>query len=98
MIIKAYLLSDDGKQVAESTIDLNCIMSTELELCTKSMIFTRYSRQDLDNTDKPTLYRHMLHAFLRLSSLGIDAFLAEYGKVRLREKRKEAMSLIPKGP
>lgn len=96
MIIKALLINDREQVVAEQTLELGDLVMTELELCTKSMMSTH--GYELESISESSLLGFMLSVFLRMSSLGIDKFLAEYGKVRLREKTREALEYIPKGP
>ena len=77
----------------EHTTIITPMQVAELEFLTMSAIAAKEGRA----VNSWTL-EDMARLFCGCSSAGIDLFLAEYGKKRVEEKRKEARKLVIEGP
>jgi len=83
----------DHSGKGEYTTIITPMQVAEFEFLTMSAIVTKDGRPVTSWT-----LEDMARLFCGCSSAGIDLFLAEYGKKRVEEKRKEARKLVIEGP
>lgn len=94
MLEVTVIIHDNESNITgKHTARIPIMMVSELEFLTMSSIAIK--------TNRPVTswaLQDMARLYCTCSSAGVDLFLAEYGKKRLEEKRKEARKLVIEGP